>query len=322
MARYFLYGYTLETDHPLVSHLEPSASAPDLTFTCGRDSEPGAGALEVVYESPLQNADGDPMFALLRAETGFRLLYPGTASFDIRHDRIHCRLLNPADDYWVEIGLLGPVLSFWLELRGLVALHASAVVHRGRALGFMAASKSGKTSLAASFVQAGASLLTDDILPIRVPDQGAPLALAGFPQFRMWPDQAVEFGILSEDYPLAHPDFAKVRMPASAVGRFHAGTAPLAALILPERFSPSEGSDAQEVEVTWTRLAGPELVLILLQSSFAASVLERLPDMQVTRLDRISRIAERVPAFRLRYPAGYDRLPSVRDEIRRWSIAL
>src|SRR5690606_6250785 len=139
-----------------------------------------------------------------------------------------CELLNPEDAYWVEIALLGPVLSFWLELRGIVALHASAVAVGEAGIGFVAGTKAGKTALAASFVEAGARLLSDDILPVHpISPDGRLVARPGYPQLRMWPDQAVRFAGDPKAYPLAHPDFDKRRIPASRIGGFHSGTVPL-----------------------------------------------------------------------------------------------
>jgi hypothetical protein len=56
-------------------------------------------------------------------------------------------------------------------LQGLEVLHASAVGVDGRAVAFTAASGSGKSSLAAHLVAAGAEFLTDDVLALESADR-------------------------------------------------------------------------------------------------------------------------------------------------------
>jgi hypothetical protein len=69
------------------------------------------------------------------------------------------------------------VLPLAATLQGLELLHASAVELAGRTLAFVAASGTGKTSLAAQLVAGGASLLTDDVLAL----EGTPAGVVGHP---------------------------------------------------------------------------------------------------------------------------------------------
>ncbi len=52
---------------------------------------------------------------------------------------------------------------------------------------------SGKSSLAASFMQNGHPLLTGDILPLEQNTDGAFFARPGYPIMRMWPEEALRF---------------------------------------------------------------------------------------------------------------------------------
>ncbi len=310
-GRYRVYGYTLATEHPMASCLEPSEAEADVVFTCRPGPEELPGAEELLYRSVLPGADEDGLFTFYRlADDAFRLVYPTTADFVIRHDRIDCRLFDARYAYWVEIALLGPVLSFWLELRGSIALHASAVVDAGAAIGFIATSKSGKTSLAASFMAGGAALLTDDILPLHRTAAGQIMARPAFPQLRMWPDQVHVFAGDPSNYPRAHPDYDKRRIPASAVGTFHGEAVRLGALCLPER-APHQAS----AKIALSRIEGHEAFMCLLQSSFAASVLERVPELQQRRLSVVADIVRHVPIYRLSYTEGFDHLHDVRSQV-------
>jgi hypothetical protein len=313
MNRYHLYGYTLATDHRLASFLASSDEEPDLVFVCKASAEEAPASQELVYRSVLPGFGNESLFSFFRLDDGaFRLYYPRTADFVIRRDRIECRLFDPQYAYWVEIALLGPVLSFWLELRGSIALHAAAVVVAGEGVGFIAASKAGKSSLAATFMAAGAALLADDILPLDRAVTGEIMARPAFPQLRMWPDQVRAFAGDPADFPLAHPEYDKRRVPASAVGGFHGQPVRLGALFLPERAAPMAHSDGEVYPI-----GGRDAFMTLLQASFAATVVEHIPDMQARRLSVVGDIVRRVPVYRLSYPDGFDRLPDVRSLITR-----
>ncbi len=64
--------------------------------------------------------------------------------------------------------LFAQALPLAAALRGLDPFHASAVAVDGRAFAFVAASGTGKTSLAAHLVASGASFMTDDILSLQL----------------------------------------------------------------------------------------------------------------------------------------------------------
>ena len=69
------------------------------------------------------------------------------------------------------------MLPLAATLQGLELLHASAVEVGGRTLAFVAASGTGKTSVAAHLVAGGGALLTDDVLALEPSVDG----IAGYP---------------------------------------------------------------------------------------------------------------------------------------------
>src|SRR6185436_12200791 len=85
---------------------------------------------------------------------------------------------------WVE----GPATAAILYQRGILPLHASAVLIDGELVAFLAPSGTGKSSLAAAFVTDGAVLFADDLLAVRLgtPD-GAPWAFPGSTRLRIPP---------------------------------------------------------------------------------------------------------------------------------------
>ena len=286
--------------------------APDLTFRLA-DGPPVTGweGGAPVYASSARHDSGGSLFYVYRQGGLHVLRFTEAADLYIWPQEIVCHLLDPANDYMVEIYLLGFALSVWLELQGIPALHASAVVVEDRAVGFLAANSGGKSSLAAALMQAGHPLLTDDILPVER-RQEAFWGRPGYPQMRMWPDQAQHFLGYYEDLDIVHPAYPKRRVPVgeNGLGAFCEVPQPLACLYIPERRDP----DARETQVEITPILGVEALTSLLGQSFALGIVEAL-GLQASRFSFFASLASQVPMRRLVYPEGYEQLPRVRRAI-------
>ncbi|MBC7260861.1 MAG: hypothetical protein H5T63_02510 [Chloroflexi bacterium] len=237
--------------------------------------------------------------------------FPRISDYYLWPERVVCHLRNPEYAYLVEIQFLGPVISLWLERQGIPTLHASAVVVNGRAAAFLSTNSAGKSTLAAAMVQAGYPLLTDDILPVEHVNttlQGRP----GYPQMRLWPDEAQYFLGHYEDLEFVHPAYAKRRVPIGpgGFGTFCDEAKPLACIYLPER------RDAQKCgnQVEISPLSRRDALIELVRHSFVASVVEQL-GLQAQRLDFFARMVQQVPMRRLVYPSGSEYLPQVQEAI-------
>ncbi len=319
LPRHSLYGLTLASDFAFRNRLLAGRGTPDLVFARVFEApeafDPDAQA--PVIASPVGPGQELPVLRIYRLRPGapdevLVFNYTGSADHYIYSDRILTHSRAPEYDYLVEIQLLGDVLSTFLERRGRVALHASAVVAEERAIGFLASNKGGKSSLAATLMQAGCPLLTDDILPLELAGAGAVAGHPGFPQMRMWPEVAAHFlhGDLSGTE-IVHPAFDKLRVPVGqgGVGAFHEGGAvPLGCLLVPEMVD----DPAQAVELT--PLPMRELLGQLMGNSFAAAWIDAL-GLQARRFPLLMRVAATVPILRLRYPKGMERLPDVVRQI-------
>lgn len=309
-----LYGLHLASDFPLAAGYgkESSRDSPDLTFSVRRlaPAPPLWQQTPPVYASPWQTENGESASLLYRTP-GFEVLrFPGLFDFYLWMDRIVCHLLDPGSRVLVEIRLLGPVFAYWLERRGMPALHASAVAVDGKAAAFLSAQGAGKSGLAAALMRAGASLLTDDILPLEE-RKGAFLGRPSYPQMRMWPDEATWLLGGCDGLPLVHPNLTKRRLPVGpdGFGTFCDDPLPLACLYLPERLPDREAP----IEI---REVSPRDALIeLLRHSFTPLLVEAA-GLQPARFDRLSHLVLRVPVKRLLYPSGFDRLPEVSEAVR------
>lgn len=313
--RYALFGYTLESDFRFESHLARATGAPDLSFNCSSEAPLVVDwqGLAPVYQSPAKTPEAESLAELYRVGDCEILRFVRVADFYLWPRRIICHLLDPAHSYLVEIRFLGPVMAYWLERQGLVALHASAVAFEDRAVVFLSGNKGGKTSLAAAMLNLGHKLLTDDILAIEETNDvlsGRP----GYPQMRMWPPLAAHFLGNFESLGVIHPSYSKRRVPIGnrGFGQFHDVSRPLGCIYLPQR--RSEGSSRLDIEIN--PVPRRESVIELIRHSFSPNIVEAT-GMQPQRLSFLSRLVQRVPVRSLVYPEGLARLPAVCEALSR-----
>ncbi|NDC76925.1 MAG: hypothetical protein EBZ67_03475 [Chitinophagia bacterium] len=118
----------------------------------------------------------------------FRLRLAGIAEYEVDHGT-HIRVTpSPdADPAQVRIHLLTVCMAAALMQRGRLLLHASGILHQGRALLFAGESGSGKSSVVAELRRRGYRFLTDDTCVIEPPQEGAarPVAHPSYPMLKL-----------------------------------------------------------------------------------------------------------------------------------------
>jgi hypothetical protein len=232
------------------------------------------------------------------------------ADFYLWPKQIIGHVLDPSYYPFIEVLFLGEVLSVWLELHGVPTLHASAVVLKGGTIGFISTNKGGKSVLAATMMQQGLSMLTDDILPVESGD-GVFFGRPGYPQMRMWPEEADFFlgGHANPD--LVLPWYPKYRIPVgdSSFGTFCDEKRPLKVFYIPERQQTNNAISIEPVPA-------PEALMELIRNSFSANIVEAL-GLQVPRMNFLASLVTQVSVRRLIYPSGFQNLSKVRNAIIR-----
>jgi hypothetical protein len=309
--RYRVYGITLASDFPFRTPLAPVEALPDITFT-RVSASPNIGSWqdeEPIFESQYRTDGGEAQVKLCRWDDCQVFRHTGVADYFVWSDRIVCHQHDAAATDVVELYFLSLLTGFWLESRGTLVLHASAVSVNERAVVFLATNTGGKTSLSTSLMKAGHPLLTDDLLAVSVLEEAA-VGHPGFPQMRMWPDLADHFlgGHARLPQVLPNTDKRRVTVQAEGLGSFCTADRPLARLYLPVRV------DDPEARIRVEPIPPQKALIELVRESFLGTVLEKA-GLHRERFARLASLARHVPMARLVYPSGLDRLPEVRDAI-------
>jgi hypothetical protein len=301
-----VYGVNLRSEFDFAVPLSPTDEAPDVDFVCQHHPpiDLDLARLEPVLDTVTDPDWADP-FHYHRLEGVDVARLPDHADYYLFDDRIVCHLLDPEVRYLVENHLFGTVFALWLERRGVLAFHASAVAIDDVAVAFVAPPQGGKTSMACALAQAGFPLLTEDLLPVRTSGEDV-VVDPGYPMVRMWPEQARWFTGDVDGHPLVHPRFDKrrVRVGEGAFAAFRTTSAPLRRLYLLDR------DEATDTAVGFEPVASQEALIELLRASFLPVEVERY-GWQRRRLAAMASLLTRIEVSRLRYPSGLERLPAV-----------
>ncbi len=312
MARYRLYGLSVELDFaprwPLVPDDTDGDAAADLRIELvSEPPAPPTDSADIVWGD---DGRSDALeWATVTQRGGVTVVgFEDDADYYLWPDRIVCHLLEASSRFIVETQLLGTVLAVWLARRGVLALHASAVVVDGLAVGFLAMPGGGKTTAALSVAHQGHPVLADDLLALHPGDQQV-VAQHGYPLLRLWPQQVERFVGDPDILPRIHPQFEKrrVELEGSPLG-FHAAATPLAALCVPAH---DEGVPAQA-----ERLGSAAAATTLLGAGFLGAAMLRVAD-PVTMLARVAAVTDRVPVYELRFPSGLDRVDRLVDLVHK-----
>lgn len=181
---YSCFDFRLRSEIPLpeLALAEPgdARSIVDLRQASLPDALPGGEEADW----HLQAADGEAL-----------LMVPAVGRFLMAHgERILVDPLPEATPRQLRLFLLGSALGILAHQRGLLPLHANAIVAGDGAFAFCGPSGAGKSTLAAHFEQAGYPLLSDDVCPLEIDAEGRALAWPGVPRLKLWPDAACALG--------------------------------------------------------------------------------------------------------------------------------
>jgi len=185
--RYSLFGIELECDFQLPELSDRQVGSGPVWRVETRFTSPPAWSSPPIGSEPIHGA---VMARAFRSSDELRLAFDDTGTFDVRaSERTILWYPGPeANEPAVRADLLGRVLSLAAHAEGRLALHASAVSVDGHAIAFLGPKHAGKSTTALALVTAGARLLADDAVVVRVDESGTPWAAAGVQRPRLWVD--------------------------------------------------------------------------------------------------------------------------------------
>lgn len=226
--------------------------------------------------------------------------FPGCADFEvsIERDDVVCWPHPQAAPELIEHLYENQVVPLLRSRGPLLVLHGSVVSFGGSCCGFVGASGAGKSTLAASLAAAGHPFLSDDQLCIREQASGH-VVLPARALVRLREDSHAQL-LKTESGP-----GAKALVQASAALPHCDTPQPLACIFLLE-------PHAAQVRV---EAVDPSAALIeLMRHAFMLEMRDR--ELLSAHFDRMARLVDAVPVFRLAYPRDFAALGILRATLR------
>jgi hypothetical protein len=250
---------------------------------------------------PWIDLSGQEYGCCLQDEEGFHVCIYGVGAFDFAPDATEVRGtaapgISPAsfhDTYCRE------VLPYVLQRCSWEVLHASGLVVAGAGVALCGDSERGKSTLASGWDRRGGGVFADDAIPFRVERGRAPIQVI---PFRLRPRTSV---LPISEAAVETPD----RGSGEAGGEAGAVADPvfLHAIYLLDRRPDADGP------VLFEPAPPTEAVFALLNQAYCLTLRDR--DRNRRMVETYLALADAVPAFRLSYPTGLDRVDAILDQL-------
>lgn len=178
--RFACFGFEMRTDFAL----------PELLPLTGGADLPVVRLRRGTVDAP------DPKFGPLAVDGNVAVYTArGIARYRITDGReIVVDPFEGASETMVRLYLLGSALGILCYQRGILPIHANALVVSGEAFAFAGDSGAGKSTLAAHFHRAGYKVLSDDVCGVVLGPGGRPFVVPGLTRLKLWADAAAVFG--------------------------------------------------------------------------------------------------------------------------------
>ena len=281
------------------------AEAPDVSVRMRGSSgvPPANEGGSAWYVSPDHDERGIPLLTIRTIESGYVLRYAEGTTFLVSRSgaEIDAWWDAPLAEVDAADYLFGGVLAFIVRLRGMVPLHASAVVVQDQAILFAGAQGTGKSSLAAAFAILGYPVLADDLVVID-DSRGGVIAYPSHPRLSLWPDSASHL-FAAQALPAHSPVYEKRRLDLLEHGyRVREDALPVGMICL---LATREASSRPPV----IRPLRPQAALMRLVSQTYGNYLLDA-SLRAREFDVLGRVADAVSVSELSFGSDFDRLVS------------
>jgi hypothetical protein len=272
----------------------PPESAPDVVARWGDVPPPPPSALAA-----------GPLRQVTPEEARFGL--PGVARLLVRGGNEIIVARQPdADDEMIRLLLIGTGAALLLHQRGLLPLHASAIVAPAGAVLFMGHSGAGKSTLLGEFLRRGYPMLAEDLAALRLDADGVAWVEPGGQITKLWADSAAALGQPTDGLPRVRPELEKYVIPVT--GPLATEAVRLAAIyVLSTHNQPAialeERRDARKfnalLDHTWQKLVVKRMGLHGVHFQRAVAVANQARIVRVSRPEgefRLTELADAVEA--------------------------
>ena len=265
------------------------------------------------YTSEYSDNSGEPLLRVFRLLDGryhyFRYADQTEFLIDRAGTQIWSCWQQPLTIEDAATYLLGPVMGFMLLLRGVVCLHASAVVVDSEAIALIGPAGSGKSTTAAAFSSRGSSILADDVVTLddRV-DQF--LVRPSYPCIRLWPASVKTLYGTESHLPRLTPNWDKRYLDLTiSPEQFERKPLSLSAIyVLGERSDEAAAPLVAPVDRA-------NALLALIANTYTNYLMDR--NMQARQFDLLTRVLANVPVRKVTPHADAGRLQELCDCIFR-----
>ena len=308
MPQYSIFGDCLDSDMQFPQLRPCSSQSPRWTLRTA-DSPPAPEREGVVLGDA--DVEHDVKVRLIGLGGRYRLTYDDTGVFDVSADGQDI-VWSPAEGASTEaarLDVLGRVMAVALHAAGVLCLHGSAVATSWGAVGFLGPKFHGKSSLATAMIDAGATLLTDDTLPVRIV-AGRARAHPGVHAIRLWQDAAERLG--TRVGRTGDTEAVKHTFSDLPEERLMVEDAPLRTVYLLQPVKPA----ADRPPVQRFALDPVRAAVSLVGHSKLGALLGKSETPNV--LDRAVAIANAAPVYRLEVMRDFDLLPTVAEALLAW----
>jgi hypothetical protein len=262
--------------------------------------------VEPFFASDYTDGSGQPLLRFFAYPNYFRFLYSDQTEFVVSSEGTEvwgiwpeCLTVEDAATY-----LLGPVMGFVLLLRGVVCLHASAIVVGNQAIALLGPAGSGKSTTAAAFATRGYSILAEDV--VTLDDRGDHfLVRPAYPCIRLWPASVVALFGTDDCLPKLTPNWNKryldltqnfPREPLSLAAIYH----------LDSRRHSSEAPYVNSLDKS-------DGLMSLIANTYATKLMNK--EMRAREFEVLTRVSRRVPLRRVTPHTDTSRIPDLCDRI-------
>ena len=291
----------------------PQGTAFDWTFSVQEGPIEAASDAEELWAAPWLLETGRPVQWIGRTRDHGEpvIRFSEVCEFHLGRDGVSSAVLDTRYAHMVELRFLGYVLSALHEFDGTPVLHGSCVATSGGAgIVFCGPWGAGKTSLAVDSLARGADLVSDDIVPIRSDTNGSCVAIASFPQLRIWPDDARLLGLDPGDLARVSPTEQKRRVPiGNGFGNYRFESVEVKLIVLLERENTA-AANSWDIE----ELSPGAAVVALCQEAFLEHIVDPMGWRQ-RHMQNFAKVVEQASVLRVRHNAPRESMQRLLHDI-------